>query len=84
MAVQSNAMSPGNVEASMHICQKPGLFSCGPRQGFWPFMAWSALVVKLWSHSSDETPTPMSFIEELVLKVNVEDPFFIEKYAPKR
>jgi hypothetical protein len=46
MAVQSNTMSPGNMEASMSIYQKIGLFSRGPRQGFRPFMAWSALVVK--------------------------------------
>jgi hypothetical protein len=84
MAVQSNTMPPGNVEASMSICQKLGLFSRGPRQGFRPFMAWSALVVKLWSHSSNATPTPMSFMEELVLKVNLEDPFFTRRYAPKR
>jgi hypothetical protein len=83
MAVQSNTMSPGNVEASMSICHKPGLFSRGPCQGFWPFMAWSALVVKFWSHSSDATSTPMSFMEELVLKVNLEDPFFTRRYVPK-
>jgi hypothetical protein len=76
MAVQSNTMSPGNVE--------PGLFSRGPRQGFKPFMAWSTLVVKFWSHSSDATSTPMSFMEELVLKVNLEDSFFTRRYAPKR
>jgi hypothetical protein len=46
MAVQSNTMLQGNVEASMSIYQKPGIFSRGPRQGFRPFMAWSALVVK--------------------------------------
>jgi hypothetical protein len=84
MAVQSNTMSPGNVEASMSICQKPGLFSHGPCQGFRPFMAWSALIVKFWSHSSDATSTPMSFMEELVLEGNLEDPFFMRRYAPKR
>jgi hypothetical protein len=46
-------------------------------------MAWSTLVVKFWSHSSDATSTPMSFMEELVLKVNLEDPFFTRRYAPK-
>jgi hypothetical protein len=83
IAVQSKTMSPANVEASMSICQKPKLFSRGPHQGFKPFMAWSALVVKFWSHSSDATSTLMSFMEELVLKVNLEDPFFIRRYAPK-
>jgi hypothetical protein len=83
MAIQSNRMSPGNVEASMSICQKPGLFSRGPRQGFRPFMAWSTLVLKFWSHSSDATSIPMSIMEELVLKVNLEDPFFMRRYAPK-
>jgi hypothetical protein len=39
MAVQSNIMSLGNMEASMSICQKPELFSRGPLQGFRPFMA---------------------------------------------
>jgi hypothetical protein len=47
-------------------------------------MAWSALVVKFWNHSSNATSTPMSFIEELVLKVNLEDPFCTRRYAPKR
>jgi hypothetical protein len=83
MAVQSNTMSLGNVEASMSICQKPGLFSRGPRQGFRPFMARSALVVKFWSHSSNTTSTPMSVMEELELKVNLEDPLFTRRYAPK-
>jgi hypothetical protein len=46
-------------------------------------MAWSALVVKFWNHSSDATSTLMSFIEELILKVNLEDPFFTRRYAPK-
>ena len=68
MAVQSNTMSLGNVEASMSICQKSKLFSCGPHRGFWPFMAWSTLVVKFWSHSFDAMSTPMSFMEELELK----------------
>jgi hypothetical protein len=83
MAVQYNAMSLGNVEASMSICQKLGLFSRGPHQGFRQFMAWSALVVKFWSHSSDATSTPKSFMVELVLKVTLEDPFFTRRYAPK-
>jgi hypothetical protein len=43
-------------------------------------MAWSALVIKFWSHSLDATCTPMSFMEELVLKVNLEDPFFTRRY----
>jgi hypothetical protein len=46
-------------------------------------MAWSALVVKFCSHSLDATSNPMSFMEELVLKVNLEDSFFTRKYAPK-
>jgi hypothetical protein len=81
-AVQYNVTR--HVEASMSICQKSGLFSCGPRQGLRPFMAWFALVVKFCSHSSNATSTPMSFMEELVLKVNLEDPFFTRRYAPKR
>jgi hypothetical protein len=36
----------------------------------------SARVVKFYSHSLDATSTPMSFMEELVLKVNLEDPSF--------
>jgi hypothetical protein len=39
-------------------------------------MAWSTLVVKFWSHSLDTTSTPMSFMEELVLNMNLKDPFF--------
>jgi hypothetical protein len=39
--------------------------------------------MKFWSHSSDATSTPMPFMEELVLKVNLEDPFFTRRYAPK-
>jgi hypothetical protein len=46
-------------------------------------MAWSALVVKFWSHSSDATSLPMSFMEELELKVNLEDPFFTKKVCSK-
>jgi hypothetical protein len=46
-------------------------------------MAWSALVVKFWSHSLDAISTLMSFMEELVLKLNLEDPFFMRRYAPK-
>ena len=84
MVVQSNTMLLGNVEALMSIYHNPGLFSRGPRQGFWPFMAWSTLVVKFWSHSSNAMFTPMSFMEELELKVNLEDPFFMRRYAPKR
>jgi hypothetical protein len=83
-AVQSNTMSLGNVEASMSICQKPELFYCGPCQGFWPFMAQSAQVVKFWSHPLDATSTLISFMDGLVLKVNLEDPFFIRRYVPKR
>jgi hypothetical protein len=84
MAMQSNTMTIGNVEASMSICQKYKFFSRGPRQGCCPFMAWSALVVKFCNHSLDATSTPMSFIEELILKVNLEDIFFISRHAPKR
>jgi hypothetical protein len=35
--------------------------------------------VKFCNHSSDATSISMSFIEELVLKVNLEDPFFTRR-----
>jgi hypothetical protein len=76
-------MSPINVETSMSIYQKLGLLSHGPCQGCWPLMAWSTEVVKFCSHSSNTTSTPISFIGGVVLKLNLEDPFFIRRYAPK-
>jgi hypothetical protein len=66
MAVQSNTMSPGNVEASMSICQKSRLFSRSLRQGFWPFIGFNIHPNVLHRGASTESELGRSLLHKKV------------------